>query len=153
MNWILSTDTRTRPQVCMYETASMYVQAKQRGCPLLWNVVQVDEYSSGGQPIPTRVTSLPLEQHLFSLTYNHQRKPRSLGLYSSSGDMSCCQISQNIEAARYSFKAIWSFLYLISASAAVLMINLSNFRTMQPFQHPISRLWDFTKFYTRRLTA
>ena len=56
------------------------------------------------------------------------------GLYSLSGKTSYRKISWSLEAARFGFKRFQS------------PRCLSNFRTIRPLQHPISRLRDFTSF-------
>ena len=69
-----------------------------------------------------------------------------LGLYSLSGKTSYRKISWSLEAARFGFKLIQSLWNLAGTSAALLPRCLSNFRAIRPFQHPISRLRDFTRF-------
>ena len=69
-----------------------------------------------------------------------------LGLYSLSGKTSYRKISWSLEAARFGFKLFQSLWNLTGTSAALLPRCLSNFRTIRPLQHPISRLRDFTLF-------
>ena len=68
------------------------------------------------------------------------------GLYSLSGKTSYHKISWSLEAARFGFKLFQSLWNLAGTSAAQLPRCLSNFRAIQPLQHPISRLRDFTRF-------
>ena len=69
-----------------------------------------------------------------------------LGLYSLSGKTSYRKISWSLEAARFGFKLFQSLWNLAGTSAALLPRCLSNFRAIRPLQHPISGLWDFTRF-------
>ena len=66
--------------------------------------------------------------------------------YSLSGKTSYRKISWSLEAARFGFKLFQSLWNLAGTSAALLPRCLSNFRAIRPLQHPISRLWDFTRF-------
>ena len=68
------------------------------------------------------------------------------GLYSQSGKTSYRKISWSLEAARFGFKLFQLLWNLAGTSAALLPRCLSNFRVIRPLQHPISRLWDFTRF-------
>ena len=70
----------------------------------------------------------------------------TLCLYSLSGKTSYRKISWSIEAARFGFKLFQSLWNLAGTSAALLPRCLSNFRAIQPLQHPISRLRHFTRF-------
>ena len=71
---------------------------------------------------------------------------KTQGLYSLSGKTSYHKISWSLEAARFGFKLFQSLWNLAGISAALLPRCLSNFRAIQPLQHPISRLRDFTRF-------
>ena len=68
------------------------------------------------------------------------------GLYSLSGKTSYRKISWSLEAARFGFKLFQSLWNLAGTSAALLPRCLSHFRAIRPWQHPISRLRDFTRF-------
>ena len=63
------------------------------------------------------------------------------GLYSLSGQTSYRKISWSIEAVRFRFILFQSLWNLTALSG-----SLSNFRAMRSLKHPISRLWDFTRF-------
>ena len=67
-------------------------------------------------------------------------------LYSLSGKTSYRKISWSLEAARFGSKLFQSLWNLAGTSAALLPRCLPNFRAIQPLQHPISRLRDFTRF-------
>ena len=75
-----------------------------------------------------------------------QRQSTNQGLYLLSGKTSYPKISWSLEAARFGFKLFQSLWNLAGTSAALLPRCLSNFRAIQPLQHPISRLRDFTRF-------
>ena len=100
------------------------------------------------------------QKHMLQRDWNHQH-PRVVamifqqsnflpcgvqGLYSLSGKTSYRKISWSLEAARFGFKLFQSLWNLAGTSAALLPRWLSNFRAIRPFQHPISRLRDFTRF-------
>ena len=70
----------------------------------------------------------------------------NLGLYSLSGKTSYRKISWSLEAARFGFKLFQSLWNLAGTLAALLPRCQSNFRAIQPLQHPISRPRDFTIF-------
>ena len=65
--------------------------------------------------------------------------------------MSYHQISRSLEAARYDFRGNRSLWTLTGAPATLLPRHLSEFRTMQLFQNPISRLQDLRRFGIRHL--
>ena len=67
-------------------------------------------------------------------------------LYSLSGKTSYLKISRSLEAARFGFKLFQSLWNLAGTSATLLPRCLSNFRAIRQWQHPISRLRDFTRF-------
>ena len=69
-----------------------------------------------------------------------------LGLYSLSGKTSYRKISWSLEVAGFGSKLFQSLWNLAGTSAALLPRCLSNCRAIQPMQHTISRLRDFTRF-------
>ena len=71
---------------------------------------------------------------------------RNRGLYSLSSKMSYQKISWSLEAVRFGFSLFQPLWNLTDTSAAALPRCLSKFRAIQPLQHPILRLWDFTRF-------
>ena len=70
----------------------------------------------------------------------------SLALYSLSGRTSYRKISRSLEAAWFGIKLFQSLCNSKGTSAALLLRCLLNLRANRLLQHPISRLWDFTRF-------
>ena len=88
---------------------------------------------------------------VYSLIQCHQKSPSTWhccpqGLYSLSGKTSYRKISQNLETAKFGFKLLQSLWDLTGTSAASLPRCLSNFRAIQSFQTPISRIREFARF-------
>ena len=64
---------------------------------------------------------------------------------SISDKTSCCKILQSLKAARCVFRIVRLLWNLTGTLAAQLLTCLSNFKAMQQFKLPISRLQDFTR--------
>ena len=59
------------------------------------------------------------------------------------------KISQSLEGTRSVVSIIQLLWNLADVSAALLLSRLSNFKAIQIFWHPISRLWDFARSYDK----
>ena len=70
----------------------------------------------------------------------------TLDLYSLSGRASNRKIPRSLEATRFGFRLFQSFWNFTGTSAAALPRCLPHFRAIRPSLHPVSRLWDFTRF-------
>ena len=99
---------------------------------------------SQGRPGPISYTSSCLSPT--SPTWKVHIPNNIQGLYSLSGKTPYWKISWSLEAARFRFKLFQSLWNLAGTLAALLPRCLSNCRAIQPLQHPISRLRDFTRF-------
>ena len=69
-----------------------------------------------------------------------------MGLCSQSGKTSYSKISWSLEAARFRLKLSQSLWNLRGSTAAAVLRCISNFRTIHKLKHPISQIWDFTRF-------